>query len=374
MLKLLKMRFTLVFLICFLLIFALIGNSLATECPENTGIGVTDFYSDIESGDLTVYSATELQELQLELSLEHEGEILDEQTLDIGRVAPGSNAIKVFEWDTDNKDDGRYTVDVRILKGDCMLYTNTYSFVNGRQVIPRVKIDDLIANSEGLSLMITPVQPVLIDVTYMLVDGSDVIYMDEQERIALNTLPLELSEQWNTLLENNREYRGRVKIKLYSPSDNMAAMQEFIAKDDVFISDTYQDEIGASATIEGISQVPFEGSVRFTVMKNDGSRDIVETVVQKSPILLSGDDETVEAIWEERLPEGIYKLNIEVIGNDGNLLDVKETIIEAEAPRNVTNTTNDTESSANQSPGFLGIHTIIILVAAIFVVRLKKRW
>lgn len=374
MLKLLEMRFTFVFLTCFLLLFAFTGNSMAAECPEDTGIGVTDFYSDIESGDLTVYSATDLQGMDLQLSLEHEGDILDEKTLSIGRVAPGSNAIKVFEWDTDSKGDGRYTVDVSILKDDCLLYTNTYSFVNGRQVIPRITIDDLIANSEGFSVMITPVQPVLIDVTYMLVDGSDVIYMDEQERVALNTLPMEVSEQWNTLLENGKEYKGRVKIKMYTPSETIASMQGFTAKDDVFISDTYQDEIGASATIEGKSQVPFEGSVRFTVMKNDGTGNIVETVTQKSPILLTGDDETVEAIWEERLPEGIYKLNIEVMGNGGNMLDVKETIIEAEAPRNVTNTTNTTESTTSSTPGFPGIHSIIIIVAAVFVMRLKKRW
>ncbi len=373
MLKLLKMRLFLVFLISFLLILAFSGSSLAQECPEDTGAGITDFYSDIESGDLTVYSATELEEMELELSLEHEGEVLDEKTLPVRRVAPGSNAIKVFEWDTDTRDDGRYTVYARILKDDCELYTNNYSFVHGRQVIPRVTVDDLIANSEGFSLMITPVQPVLVDVTYMLVDGSDVIYMNEQERVALNTVPLEVSEQWNTLLENGREYKGRVKVKMYTPSDVIGSMQEFTAKDDVFISDTYQDEIGSSATIDGTSQVPFEGSVRFTVMQNDGSGTIIETIVRDSPILLSGDDETVEAIWEERLPEGTYRLNIEVIGNDGDLLDVKETIIEAEAPRNVTNTTNETETS-NQSPGFLGVHSIIIIVAAIFVLRLKKRW
>ncbi|MDW7730961.1 MAG: hypothetical protein SCH66_00875 [Methanolobus sp.] len=374
MLRLLKMRSTFVLLTCFLLIFVFTGNALAQECPEDTGVGVTDFYSDIESGDLTVYSATGMEGMEVELSLEHEGDMLDEKTLNIRRVAPGSNTVKVFEWDTDSKDDGRYTVEVRIMKDDCLLYTNSYSFVHGRQVIPRVKIDDLIANSEGFSLMITPVQPVLVDATYMLVDGSDVIYMDEQERIALNTMPLELSEQWNTLLTNGKEYKGRVKIRMYTPPDTIATMQEFTAKDDVFISDTYQDEIGASATIDGRSQVPFKGAVRFTVLNDDDGEDIVETVIQNSPILLSGDDETVEAIWEERLPEGIYKLIIEVIGNDGDILDVRETIIEAEAPRNVTNTTNETESPTNQSPGFMGIHSIIVLVAAIFLIRLKKKW
>lgn len=369
----LKMRYTPVSLICFLLILAFPFNSLAHECPEDAGVGVAYLYSDIQSGDITVYSPTGLEDIDLGLSLEHEGKVLDEKTLGIRRVAPGLNVVRVFEWDTDTKDDGKYTVDVRILKDGCLLYTSSYSFVNGRQVIPRIIIDDLIANSEGFSLMITPVQPVLVDVTYMLVDGSNVIYMNKLERVALNTLPMELSEQWNTLLENGREYRGRVKIRMYTPSETMATMQEFTAKDDVFISDTYKDEIGASATIEGRSQVPFRGTVRFTVFKNDGNENIVETVTRDSPVLLSGDDETVEAIWEERLHEGIYRLNIEVMGNDGDLLDVRETIIEAEAPRKVSND-NDTESSAGQSPGFHGFYSIITLFAAVLILRMKKRW
>ncbi|WP_406658233.1 hypothetical protein V7O62_06715 [Methanolobus sp. ZRKC2] len=369
----LKMRFNFVFLSCFLLMLAFTGNSLAAECPENTGVGVTDFYSDIESGDLTVFSETEVEDMDLELQLEHEGEMLDEQTLGIKRVAPGSNAIKVFEWETDNKDDGKYNVNIRISKDDCLLYTNNYTFVNGRQVIPRIKIDDFIANSEGFSMMVTPVQPVIVDATYMLVDGSDVIYTDKQERIALDTLPLELSDRWNTLLINGKEYKGRVKVEMYTPSETTAAMQEFTAKDDVFISDTYKDAIGASATIEGRSQVPFKGAVRFTVMENDDMGTVVERMTINSPILLSGDDETVEAIWGERLDEGIYKLLIEVIGNDGDTLDVTETIIEAEAPVNVTNATNETSDSTNETPGFQGIYLIITLVAAIFIIRLNSK-
>ncbi|TGC09697.1 hypothetical protein [Methanolobus halotolerans] len=367
----LKIKFA--FLILFSLMLALTGNSLAADCPEDTGITVTEFYSDIESGDLTVYSATEMEGLEIELLLEHEDEILDQRTLEIRRVVPGSDIIKVFEWETDSKDDGRYQADVRILKDDCLLYAGNYSFVHGRPVIPRIKVNDIIANSQGSSLMLTPVQPVIVDITYMLVDGSDVIYTNDQERIALSTMPLELREQWDTLLENDKQYKGRVKVRMYKPSDTITVMQGFTAKDDVFISDTYKDAIGASATIEGRSQVPFSGAVRFTVLENDGNGNIVETVTRKSPVLLSGDDETVENIWEQRLNKGVYRLIIEVIGNDGDILAVRETIIEAEAPRNVTNTSTDTDDSSNATPGFPGTHSIIILISAVLIIRLNSK-
>ena len=52
----------------------------------------------------------------------------------------------------------------------------------------------------------------------MLMDGSDVIYSGTEKKISVHTQPMEVSKDWNVLLENNMDYSGRIKIKLYSPS------------------------------------------------------------------------------------------------------------------------------------------------------------
>jgi hypothetical protein len=329
-------------------------------------------YSDIDSVDLSVYSSIGLEGLDVELQLEHGGEVLDTITVRIDNISAGSNIVKVFEWDTDSKEDGKYTVRSRITQGECGLYSGNHSFVHGRQVIPRININNLAANSEGASILIAPVQPAIMDIEFMLVDGPDVIYSATQQKVSLHTQPGITEHTWNTLLTDGKDYRARVKINMYTPSESLVLMERFTAREDVFISDTYRDAIGASATIEGRSQVPFTGSVRFTVADRFGT--VIESVSERSPVLLNGDDETVETIWENRLPEGSYKLTMEVLGGDGTILDRRETIIEAAAARRVTTAGNNTtENESSQAPGFLGAHLLSAVAAVVLFLRMRSR-
>lgn len=364
------MRSAFLSLITILLIISFTSPSFAIDCASDThDISIIDIYSDLETCDITLRSSEQISELELEIYMEHEGNILDRKTFSIDSISPGSDITKAFEWNTDNKGDGKYTVKSIISKDACVLHENTYNFVNGRQTIPRITVDDLVSNSQGFSVMITPQKAVLVDVEYMLMDGSDVIYSGTEKKISVHTQPMEVSKDWNVLLENNKKYIGRVKVKMYSPSVNYIALSEdFMATDDVFISDTYEDDIGASATIDGISQVPFTGSVRFTVSKQEeNAEDVIESVTKKSPVLLNGDDETVETIWKERLGSGVYALVIEVIGNDGDILDVEESIIESDYEP-VTQPANTSTEDTEQSPGLMipAILTIIVITTAVF--------
>jgi hypothetical protein len=369
------MRYAFLSLTAVLLILSLTIPSFAIDCAsESYDVSIIETYSDLDTCDITLHSTEYISGLKLDVHMEHEGSILDRKTFTIDNIAPGSDLTKAFKWNTDDKGDGKYTIKSVISKDGCTIYENAYTFVNGRQTIPRITVDDLVSNSQGFSVMITPQEAVLVDVEYMLMDSSDVIYSGTEKKISIHTQPMEVSKDWNVLLENNMEYSGRVKVKLYSPSVNYIALTEdFTAQDDVFISDTYEDDIGASATIDGISQVPFTGSVRFTVSKQDDSGEtVIESVTKKSPVLLNGDDETVETIWEERLTTGVYSLVIEVIGNDGDILDVEESIIESDyepaADQGNTTTADDTE----QSPGFLFPITLAIILIAAFMLSQKR--
>jgi hypothetical protein len=141
--------------------------------------------------------------------------------------------------------------------------------------------------------------------------------------------------------------------------------------DDAKITDVYKDEIGASATIEGESQVPFDGYVQFTVYDGD-EENIVESAIMRSPILLTEDDETVEAIWENRLQEGKYKLVIEVIGNDGDVLDIQETIIDVEESLTISNEVAEEVEEDNSAPSFLITQAVFVLAAVGFVLRRRS--
>jgi hypothetical protein len=223
----------------------------------------------------------------------------------------------------------------------------------------------------------------LFDIEYMLVDGNDVIYETKTEKVSLTSIPETFSASWGSLLENNKEYAGRVKIKVYSPSQGyIASTENFTARDDAEITDVYQDETGASATVLGRSKVPFEGNLAFSVhevQKTSGQNSslFAESIRERVPVLLTGDDETVEVAWKERLTEGVYRLEIELIGNDGDVIERKETIIESDLPpSNVSEANTDSgngtsnESNGNGIPGFSAAFGVAGL--AIVFIHFKK--
>jgi hypothetical protein len=369
------MRTAFLSLVLILLIIFSVNTSYGLDCEsENNGLYVTDIYSDLETCDITLQSSENISGLKLDVTLEHAGSILDRQTFSIEAISPGKSVTKAFMWDTDNKGDGKYTVRTAVTRDGCTLIEDTYNFIAGRQIIPRLTVNDLVANSRGASIMVTPTDAVLFDVEYMLIEGSDVIYSSTQKKVSVHTQPMEVSRDWNVILENNRQYSAKVKVKIYSPSVSYIALKEdFVAHDDVFISDSYKDHIGASATIEGISQVPFTGSVRFTVSKQDNGKEIVVySVTEKSPVILNGDDETVETIWQERLTSGLYRLVIEIIANDGDILDREESIIESdyELPAEHAGTTGSDD--AGQTPGFMLPGSLAIVAVAALIKTCRK--
>ncbi len=113
----------------------------------------------------------------------------------------------------------------------------------------------------------TEQRPVLADVEYMLVDRDTVIYRTTDRRVTV-IQPTSLSKDWNVFLENNHQYSTRLKIRVSPPEEAVIAMSiNFTAMDDARITELYRDETGASATIMGLSQVPFEAALYLRYLK-----------------------------------------------------------------------------------------------------------
>ncbi|MDP4193068.1 MAG: hypothetical protein Q8858_16000, partial [Bacteroidota bacterium] len=259
---------------------------------------------------------------------------------------------------------GAYKLKTRLFEGEQVLSETEYNFAYGSNSASRLQINDLVPNSQGISVAISPKETCLFDIEYMLVNGSDVIYTKKTEKLSLTSAPDIFSAPWGTLLENNKEYAGRVKIQVYSPEKEViSSAEQFTASDKAEITDIYKDETGASATVYGRSQVPFEGSLVFSVYKLNanserGNDSLIESVQQRVPVLLNNDDKTVEVAWSHRLPEGVYRLEIELLGNDGDVIEHRETVIESDLSQNssvslVNNTTSAIGSSGEKGiPGF----------------------
>ena len=351
-----------VFFLFILLLLMPVQPAFAAETSNSGDAGmprIAELYSDLESFDVTVYSEVPDEDLTLETSLvrteSNTEEVLVKKVFSVDEVPANTRVIKVGFWDVKGAEDGSYLLKARLLRDKELLSEAEYKFVYGRRSIPRVRVNDLVPNSEGISVVISPNEPVLFDIEYMLVDGSDVVYTTRSEKVALTGSPEAFSAAWGTLLENSREYLGRVKIQVYSPRrEFIAATESFTAKDDAEITDIYEDETGASATVFGRSQVPFEGNLAFTVYELGENADSetarpFDSARERVPVLLTDDDETVEVAWKERLPRGVYRLEIELTGKDGDLIERRETIIESDMSS--YSYVNGAEGNASDSAG-----------------------
>lgn len=337
-------------------------------------INIVDVYSDIDSTDITIHSGEHYADITLKAELTFKGNILESKQFHIEEISSDTDITKIAFWEIPNPKEGFYRTIMTMSMDGSVLETKYSNFSYGWQAMPGVSIKDVVPDSSGISIILAPYttttgsKPVLADVEYMLVDGDTVIYRTTDNRVTVEQAT-PLSKDWNVLLENNHDYSTRVKARISSPKDAVIAQSEdFTSKDDVRITELYRDETGASATVEGYSQVPFDGYVVFTVTKDD---TIIEEVREKSPILTNDDDETIEIIWTRKLAAGIYGLSVEVIGNDGDILDEWDTVIESDYDISADATP---EPTPTETPGF-GIVSATFALVSLFILsgRMDRR-
>jgi hypothetical protein len=383
------MKAAIILLIFCILVFyiTVLPASAADSSPAvKTGTAhIAELYSDLDSFDVTLYSDKPYEHLTLEVILLNPAgnneEVLARQVFPMDNLPANTRVTKVGFWDIRNAQRGAYRIRVSLIENGQVLTASKYDFTYGDNSVSRLRVGNLIANSEGISIVLSPVEPVLFDIEYMLVDGNNVVYTTEKDNVSLTSIPEMFSTTWGTLLENNKEYQGRVKLKINSSeAETLVSTRSFNARDNAEITDIYKDETGASATVYGRSQVPFEGNLVFNVykLKNDtveSSSEPVESIREKVPVLLEGDDETVEVAWKQRLQEGVYRLEIELLGNSGEVIEHRETVIESNlSPYSnasaVNNSTSGTAASGGQkTPGFSVAVLISGLVAISFILR-----
>jgi len=346
-------------------IFIIISTIILIQSACAQNIHIIDVYSDIESADVTIHSDDHYSDITIDAKLILNGEVLRSKQFFIEEIAPNSDITKILFWKMNVPPGGSYRTMVNLSVDGSVLETKYSNFSYGSQTIPRIFVKDIVPDSSGISAILAPYitqsgsEPILTDVEYMLLDGDTVIYRTSERRIVISQAT-SLSKDWNVRLENNKLYSGRIKARISTPREAIIALSEnFTSMDDTRITDLFRDETGASVTVLGMSQVPYTGTIVFTVLK-DG--DIIEEIKEQSPVLMAEDDETIEVSWNGRLPPGIYELSVKVIGNDGDILDKWDTLIEAEKSIYAT---QETTPDSTASPGFsiyLSIFSLVILI------------
>jgi hypothetical protein len=325
---------------------------------------IVDLYSSIESADATVVGDASGSVLRLDLI--YKGDVL--QTRNLALDGPGT---WITRWTGFNAEEGSYDVCASLWKNNTEGSRRCYNFFYGGPTPVRFDVRDFYADSKGMHLSISGRDPTIVDIYYMLISGDKALYVSRDRAVPISgglAAPTQIDYAWKQILENNKGYTGRVKIVELNYNQTRAFMNSFTARDDAQITETYEDEIGASATVLGNSRVPFEGTLRFELSQNGTPLQMVE---RKTPVLLTGDDETVEITWNRTLDPGVYQLSIVLLGNDGDIRDIAESIIEAEpVSRPVNNATAEAPAQESPLPAAAGL--IALAVAAMIGKRRDK--
>lgn len=318
---------------------------------------IADLYSSIESADVTVQGNVSGTDLRLDLiDNEKDGMVLASRNLTLDGAGTW-----VVSWPELDVEKGSYDVCARLRNNGTIVSEKCRNFYYGGVEPIRFDVRDFRADSRGMHLAISASDPTIVDIYYMLIDGNKAAYVTREQVVAISgsfAMPVTRDYAWKQILDSGHQYAGRVKIVELNHNLSRSFMNSFTAIEDAKITETYQDETGASATVMGNSRVPFKGTLRFILSQNGAVLNITE---KATPVLLTGDDETVEIAWNETLDPGIYQLRTILLGQGGDVMDLEENVIEAKPL--VRGNTNDTEKKASfpADACALALITIVLL-------------
>lgn len=321
--------------------------------PSAAQVEIIDFFSDFTSSDVTINSTSDFQGKAV-FELSYAGSTVESHQIPID-IKEGNSVIKVILWEKKPQQD-YYTAKVRILDGSKVLSNASYQVSYGTVSLPDFHVVDFSPTNTGVQLLLRPFNPGSIDIKIELLDNNDIIYTKSNDNIYLTAIQ-EITMTWPFLLERNKKYIVRAKIyshRLYAAPLVNTYVSFFTAADDVEIltEDVTVDEYGASVTVRGKSQVPFDGSIVVNA-KNRAAGDIKTFRQAYQEILVSGKEDTAGVVWKG-LIAGTYDVEILAVNEENITLDKYETVLRIPEPPAVAATTN-------KSPGFETLFFMIVL-------------
>ena len=333
----------------------------------SANIQITDTFSDFTSSDVTIKSDDNIDGNVI-FELLYEGNIVESQEIPL-QIKEGETISKVIIWNKRPQHD-YYTSRVSIYNGDNILDNRSYQVSYGTIAMPSFHVVDFSPTNKGIQLLLRPFNPSVVDVKIELLDNNNIIYTETKEDISL-LIDNELKIDWPFLLTRDKKYTIRAKIfshRLYADPLINTYIVDFIANDDVEIlqDDVEVDEYGASVTLRGKSQVPFDGAIVVTA-RNRMTNDTKTYRQQVEEILISGKEDTAGVVWKGLAP-GTYDIEIQAVNNLNNkILDKYQTALRIPEESKVEQT------PTKSTPGFTTSIFITSIIAIIFLIAIKRK-
>lgn len=350
-----------------------VGNPTSPEAGEGESVLITDFFSDHELCDATVLFEQPLENVTFRFTLSSGKELLRSKNLSLGSVEAGQELTKIHFWDMEEdfgEDYDSYTARFSVQVGEESLASRKYSFSHRSPTLSTIKLVDFSADSEKASALITPrelsfiqmPEPGVIDLDLRLLSEGEIVYSESMENIPVMDSYYE-AVYWPFLLEKDRSYTAFLKVHSHSPALTTVYLSDFRAREDVEIldEDVDVDEYGASITIVGKSQVPFDGIIRVVLTPENGESQVYE---ETADILTSNREDTVGIIWQG-IPRGDYNVMIYVVDLEDEVLDSYETALRVFEPVELA-------GPAEESPG-PGVLAAIVAVLSLALIIGKRQ-
>ncbi|MGB9938559.1 hypothetical protein [Methanosarcina sp.] len=329
---------------------------------------IADFFSDHALSDATVRFEQPLENISLVFTLSSGNKLLKSETFFLGPVERGKEVTKVLFWGIEEdfgKDRDSYKAQVSVENGSLNLDSREVSFSYRNPTLSKLKLVDFSADSEKASVLMSLTSPTgfgsvqlpepgVVDLDLKLLSGTKVVYSEKQKNIPVTNTYYNAS-YWPFLLEKDKNYTALLKVHSHSPDITTAYRSDFKAEEDIEIldHDVDVDEYGASVTVIGKSQVPFDGFVRVVLTPEEGEVQVFE---ETADILTAGKEDTVGIIWQG-VPKGDYNVKIYVLNLEGEILDSHETVLRVFEPV-------AEESPVEESPSIAFFAVLGILLCA----------
>lgn len=339
-----------------LIIFTLFVFSLAYPVSAST---IKDFFSDFTSSDVTLLPDNSIRNGTVVFDLYFEGDLVESQEVPLNMNSEDPVS-RVIIWQKRPQQD-YFTARVKIYSEGVLLDESSYQVSYSTASLPGFHVVDFSPSNSGVKILIRPFNPSVADIKIELLEKNEIVYSEIKEDVSL-TANTEVEFDWPFVLINDKKYTVRAKIfthRLYAPVLINSYVANFTAKEDIEIlqDDVEVDEFGASVTIEGKSQVAFDGFLKVMV-RNRVTGEILTYSQQLDEILVLGREDTVGVVWGD-IPPGVYDVEIMAVNTENVTRDKYETVIRIPEIPEVIETTPE-----ESLPGFTAYVSIIILFAA----------
>ena len=340
--------------------FIIFFAAMTTVGASPINAQVTDVFSDETLCDATIHFNEPANDVTLVFEMLYSGDVVESRTVRLGSVSAG-DITKMILWENELQEK-YYTTNISVYNSGKLLTRDSYSFTHNTVAMPRFKIVDLSADSSKSSLLVSPgsiSNPGVADIEIKLFEGSDLVYSETTDNVAILVTKV-MDANWPILLQSGLDYTAVARVYSHDPEITTAYMSEFTASEDVEIidADIELDEYGASISMIGMSQVPFEGTVRI-VLSGNGESIVFE---EEAEILTIDREDTVGIMWDG-MPGGDYNVNVDILTSKGVVLDNYETVIRMPEPFVVE------VEPQEETPGFGIIGGLAVLMAVGIFIR-----